>query len=311
MPMLCAKAAGQPITHSRFSHYNASVNTPKMTLPRIRKLYKNNTPISVITAHDYISGLMADRAGIDIVLVGDSLSMVAMGYDNTNEIDLDEMIYHTKAVSRGVKSAFLIADLPFGSYEVSPEQAHTSALKMMKYGLAEAIKLEGGVEKAPTIKKLSSSGIPVCAHIGLTPQRTSSLGGFRVQGKTLKSATSVLEDALAVQEAGASMMVLEAVPDRIADIIAQQIEIPIIGIGAGPGTSGQVLVQLDMLGGFDTFAPKFVKKYADYLETNVGAIKAYHEEVKSRSFPAKEHCYTVSDEEYEKFKAFVAQKSKS
>lgn len=309
--MLCAKASRRPLIHGRLSHYNASENKPKMTLPRIQKMYKNNTPISVITAHDYISGLMADRAGVDIVLVGDSLSMVAMGYANTNEIDLDEMIYHTKAVSRGVKSAFLIADLPFGSYEVSPEQAHTSALKMMKYGLAEAVKLEGGVDKAPTIKKLTSSGIPVCGHIGLTPQRASSFGGFKIQGKTVKSAASILEDALAVQEAGASMLVLEAVPDRIGDILAQQIKIPIIGIGAGPATGGQVLVQLDMLGGFDTFAPKFVKKYANYLETNVNAIKAYHEEVKSRSFPAKEHCYTVSDEEYEKFKAFVAEKNKS
>lgn len=291
----------------RYSHYNAASiegkdARPKVTIPAIRKMYRNKEPISAITAHDYISGIMADRAGVDVVLVGDSLSMVAMGHANTNEIDLDEMIYHTRAVARGVESAFVVADLPFGSYEVSPQQAMASAIKMVKKGFAEAVKIEGGRELAPAIKQLTSFGIPVVAHIGLTPQRQSSLGGFRVQGKTVASAVSVLEDALAVQEAGAFMMVIEAVPDKVGKLITDKMSIPTIGIGAGPGTSGQVLVQLDMLGGFDGFVPKFLKKYANILETNVKAMRQYSDEVKQRSFPSSEHCYAIKDDEFAKVK---------
>jgi 3-methyl-2-oxobutanoate hydroxymethyltransferase len=295
----------------RYSHYNLQPNPngppvrPRMTIPQLRKLWKSKTPISMVTAHDYVSGMLADRAGVDMVLVGDSLAMVAMGHESTSEIELDDMVYHTRAVARGVKSAFLVADLPFGSYEMSIEQAFASAVRMIKKGSAQALKLEGGRELAPTIKKLTDFGIPVVGHVGLTPQRQTSLGGFKVQGKTAKTALSILDDALAMQEAGSFLIVLEAVPDRVGQLITEKLNVPTIGIGAGPGTSGQVLVQLDMLGGFDTFVPKFLKKYANYLETNVNAINTYHQEVKDKQFPTSEHCYTINDEEFEKFTALV------
>lgn len=294
----------------RYSHYNSKANSerPKMTIPLIHKLKRQGIPISMITAHDYISGMLAEKAGVDIILVGDSLSMVAMGHPNTNEIELDEMIYHTRAVSRAVASSFLVADLPFGSYEISPEQAFESACKMVKKGFAEAVKMEGGIELVPTIRKLTSFGIPVLGHIGLTPQRQSSLGGFKVQGKTVKSALSILEDAKAVQEAGAFAIVLEAVPDRVASLISDKLSVPTIGIGAGAGTSGQVLVQLDMLGGFDAFVPKFLKKYSNYLETNVNAIKKYSDEVKAKQFPSSDYSYSIKDEEFEMLKDAILEK---
>ncbi|ODQ68059.1 hypothetical protein NADFUDRAFT_81143 [Nadsonia fulvescens var. elongata DSM 6958] len=284
---------------------------PQVTIPELNRLRKNDIPISMITAHDYVSGLMADQAGVDMILVGDSLAMVALGYANTNEIEFDEMIYHAKAVSRGVKSAFIIADLPFGTYEISPEQAVESAIQMIRRGKSQAIKIEGGQELVPTIKKLTSFGIPVMGHIGLTPQRQSSFGGFKVQGKTAKSAESILDDALALQEAGCFAILLEAVPDKVGQIITDVLDVPVIGIGAGPYTSGQVLVQLDMLGGFGTFSPKFLKKYSNYLEDNITAIKRYSEEVKDRSFPAKEHCYSIKAEELDKFKNVVDIKLKA
>lgn len=305
--------ASRPFQHGRqYSHYidpsEIKASRPKVTIPQIRKMYKSNTPITVLTAHDYISGLIADRAGVDMVLVGDSLAMVCLGYQDTNEVTLQDMIHHCRAASRGVSSAFLIADLPFGSYGMSPEQTFESAVKMVKEGKAEAVKIEGGVEIAPHIKKLTEFGIPVMGHIGLTPQRQSSLGGFKVQGKTSKSAMSILEDALAVQEAGCFSMVLEAVPDRVGALITEKLKVPTIGIGGGPGTSGQVLVQLDMLGSFDSFIPKFLKRYSNHLESSIQAIEQYRNEVQGRQFPAKEHCYTIKDDEFEKFSNEVARK---
>lgn len=210
------------------------------------------------------------------------------------------MIIYAKAVSRGVNAAFLVADLPFGTYGISAEQSCESAFRMVKEGKVEAVKIEGGKEMAPSVKKLTSLGIPVICHIGLTPQRQSVHGGFKVQGKTAKSAASILEDAAALQEAGCFMFVLEAVPDKIGGLVTDKVKVPVIGIGAGPKTSGQVLVQLDMLGGFDAFQPKFLKRYSNYLQENTRAIKQYISEVKTRSFPALEHCYTMKDEEFKK-----------
>lgn len=218
------------------------------------------------------------------------------------------MIYHAKAVSRGSKSCLLVADLPFGSYEVSPEQAAASAIQMIKRGDMQAIKIEGGVENSATIKKLTSMGISIMGHIGLTPQRQASLGGFKVQGKTAESAESILQDALALQDAGCFAIVLEAVPAPMADLITQKLSIPTIGIGAGPHTSGQVLVQLDMLGGFDGFTPKFLKKYSNYLDINTEAIKQYNSEVKERQFPEPQHCYNVKQENVDKFKQLLQEK---
>lgn len=292
-----------------YSHYidpsEQKASRPKTTIPQLHKLYRDRTPISFLTAHDFISGVLADRAGVDAVLVGDSLAMVCLGYPDTNEIELDDMIHHSRAVARGVSSAFLVADLPFGSFGRSPEQTYDSAVKMVKRGKMDAVKIEGGVEIVPSVKALTTMGIPVLGHVGLTPQRQASFGGFKVQGKTADSAISILNDALALQEAGCFGVVLEAVPDRVGKLITEKLSIPTIGIGAGPGTSGQVLVQLDMLGGFDSFVPKFLKRYGNYLNDNVKAIEQYNNEVKGRQFPESEHCYTIKDAEFEKFQQSV------
>ncbi|KAJ3101808.1 hypothetical protein HDU97_001034 [Phlyctochytrium planicorne] len=241
-------------------------------------------------------------------LVGDSLAMVALGYDSTNRITLDEMIHHSKAVARGCKNPFIVGDLPFGTYETSPDQAVQSAIKFIREGMVEAVKLEGGVEMAPTIERITKVGIPVLGHIGLTPQRASALGGFKVQGKTVEKAKKLLEDAKALQEAGCFAVVLEAVPSPVATYITQKIGIPTIGIGAGNGCSGQVLVQLDMLGMFDKFLPKqaFCKLFANLDPAIVAALKTYSDEVKARTFPAAEHTYGMDAGEAEKFKEWCA-----
>lgn len=284
----------------RFSHYNADA-APKVTLPNLYNMFLSKEPIVTLTAHDSISARLADKAGVDIILVGDSLAMVAMGYESTSEITLEDMIYHTRAVHRGAKRPFIISDLPFGSYEQGPDQALASAVAMIKKGRAECVKFEGGRELVPTVKRLSSYGISTCPHIGLTPQRQISTGGFRVQGKTAETAITVLEDALALEEAGANFLLLEGLPARVGEEITKSVNIPTIGIGAGPKTSGQVLVQLDMLGGFDAFVPKFLKRYANLLEYATNAIGDYQRDVKLGLFPAKENCYTMKTEEYQDF----------
>lgn len=316
VPAAAAVGASRGIhaTPAAHSHYNdpassATPAPPPKTLMDINKLYRNNTPITVLTAHDYISSKIANAAGVDIILVGDSLSMVALGYTNTNEIELDDMIHHARAVRRGSLQAFIVADLPFGSYEVSTEQALAAAFRMVKRAGVDAIKFEGGKENAGLVRHMSQRGIPVMGHIGLTPQRASSLGGFKVQGKTAATAELILEDALALQEAGCFSMVLEAVPAPVADLVTKQLRVPTIGIGAGPHTSGQVLVQLDMLGGFDGFTPKFLKKYSNYLDINTKACAAYVDEVRAGTFPEiGTHTYAIKDAELNKFKQLVAEK---
>ncbi|KAK7966566.1 uncharacterized protein PG986_000843 [Apiospora aurea] len=258
----------------------------------LRSMYKKNEPITMITAHDFPSAHVADAAGMDMVLVGDSLAMVALGMEDTSEVLVEEMLLHCRSVARATKAAFTIGDLPMGSYEISPEQALDTAIRFVKEGRVQGIKLEGGKEMAPTIAKITRAGIPVLAHIGLTPQRQNSLGGFRVQGKTADGAMRVLEDALAVQEAGSFATVLEAVPAEVASIVTQKLSIPTIGIGAGNGCSGQVLVQ-------------FVKQYGNVWAESLKAITAYHEEVKARSYPAPEHTYPISKEELEVFSQAV------
>ncbi|KAI2708141.1 hypothetical protein DTO012A7_8483 [Penicillium roqueforti] len=279
----------------------------KVTIQTIQNLYKKNEPITVLTASDFPSGHVADTAGMEIVLVGDSLAMVAMGMEDTNEVTMDEMLLHCRSVNRAVKSAFTIADLPMGSYETTPEKALTSAIRMVKEGGMKGVKLEGGAEMASTIRKISQAGIPVMAHIGLTPQRQHSLGGFRVQGKSAAGAVKLLRDALTVQKAGACMVLIEAVPPEIAGIITRRLSVPTIGIGSGNGCSGQVLVQVDMLGNFPEgrFLPKFVKTYADVWGEARRGIEAYREEVKSRAFPSVEYTYGVSKEVLEEFEKVV------
>ncbi|KEQ82053.1 hypothetical protein M438DRAFT_278756 [Aureobasidium pullulans EXF-150] len=281
----------------------------KVTLPTIMSLYRKNEPITVITAHDFPSAHVADQAGMDIVLVGDSLAMVALGMDDTSEVLMEEMLLHCRSVARGAKSAFIVGDLPMGTYEISPDQALASAITMIKTGRVHAIKLEGGADMAPTIKKITSAGIPVLAHVGLTPQRQNSLGGFRVQGKTTASALKLLDDAIAVQEAGAFAMVVEAVPAEIATLVTKKLRVPTIGIGAGNGCSGQVLVQVDMLGNFPPgrFLPKFVKKYGDVWGEASRAIALYKEEVKSRVYPAIEHTYPMPKEELAEFRRLIGE----
>ncbi|GAP91264.1 putative 3-methyl-2-oxobutanoate hydroxymethyltransferase [Rosellinia necatrix] len=266
-------------------------------------MYKKNVPIAVMTAHDFPSAHVADAAGVDVILVGDSLAMVALGMQDTSEVTVDDMLLHCKSVARATQAAFTIGDLPMGSYEISPEQALATAIRFVKEGRVQGIKLEGGKEMAPTIKKITQAGIPVLAHIGLTPQRQNALGGFRVQGKTVKGALGVLEDALAVQEAGCFAMVLEAVPAEVAGIITQKLSVPTIGIGAGNGCSGQVLVQVDMSGNFPPgrTIPKFVKQYGNVWAESLRAIESYRDEVKSRQYPAPEHTYPIPKEELDAF----------
>ncbi|KAF7530056.1 hypothetical protein PCG10_005031 [Penicillium crustosum] len=285
----------------------AASTRKKVTIQTIQNLYKKNEPITVLTASDFPSGHVADTAGMEIVLVGDSLAMVAMGMEDTNEVTMDEMLLHCRSVNRAVKSAFTIADLPMGSYETTPEKALTSAIRMVKEGGMKGVKLEGGAEMASTIRKISQAGIPVMAHIGLTPQRQHSLGGFRVQGKSAAGAVKLLRDALAVQKAGACMVLIEAVPPEIAAIVTQRLSVPTIGIGSGNGCSGQVLVQVDMLGNFPEgrFLPKFVKTYADVWGEARRGIEAYREEVKSRAFPSVGYTYPVSKEVLEEFEKVV------
>ncbi|RYO96130.1 hypothetical protein DL764_007534 [Monosporascus ibericus] len=257
----------------------------------------------MITAHDFPSAHVADAAAMDMVLVGDSLAMVALGMEDTSEVLVDEMLMHCRSVARATKAAFTIGDLPMGSYEVSPEQALQTAIRFIKEGRIQAVKLEGGKDMAPTIEKITKAGIPVLAHIGLTPQRQNALGGFRVQGKTSAGALRVLEDALAVQEAGSFAVVIEAVPAEVASIITRKLFIPTIGIGSGNGCSGQVLVQVDMSGYFPPgrFLPKFVKKYGDVWMESYRAIESYRDEVKGRHYPAPEHTYPMSEAELEAF----------
>jgi len=261
----------------------------------------------MITAHDFPSAHVADQAGMDMVLVGDSLAMVALGMEDTSEVTMAEMILHCRSVARGAKAAFIVGDLPMGSYEVSSEQAQQSAIRMVKEGRVHGIKLEGGVEMAPAIAKITMGGIPVLAHIGLTPQRQNALGGFRVQGKSIAGALRLLTDASAVQEAGAFAVVLEAVPAGVAALVTKKLRIPTIGIGAGNGCSGQVLVQMDMSGNFPEgrFLPKFVKKYGDVWGEARRAIEAYRSEVKDRSYPAPEHTYPMPKEDFAEFERLV------
>ena len=263
----------------------------------------------MLTAHNYPSALLAEAAGIDIILVGDSLAMVSLGMPDTSEVTLDEMIMHARAVSRAASTSFTVADLPMGSYEISPEQALASAIRMMKQGRMKSVKLEGGVEVADTVRKIATAGIPVMGHVGLTPQRQHALGGFRVQGNTVSKAVRLLEDARAVAEAGAFAVVLEAVPPEIAEVVTSELSVPTIGIGAGGGTSGQVLVQMDMLGTrpSGSFLPKFVKLFGNEWESNLAAVEQYKEEVVGRTYPAAEHNYKSSPDVAAALKEVIAQ----
>lgn len=272
----------------------------KVTVNTFKKAKEEGTKLTMLTAYDYSTAKLIDEAGIDSILVGDSLGNVMLGYEDTVPVTMEDMIHHGAAVSRGAKHALVVLDMPFMSYQVSVEEALKNAGRLMKEAGAGAVKLEGGQEVCPQIRAMVKAGIPVCAHIGLTPQHINAFGGHKVQGKSEESAAKVLKDALAVQEAGAFAVVLEAVPARLAALITERLDIPTIGIGAGNACDGQVLVYQDMLGMFSDFTPKFVKRFADVGEVMKSAFAAYKKEVSEGSFPAEEHTYTIDDEVIEK-----------
>lgn len=276
----------------------------KMTIPDLLAK-KNSQPITMVTAYDYSSALLVDRAGMDMILVGDSLGMVMMGLESTTPVTMDIMLHHCRMVARGTKSAFLVGDMPFMSYQISTTEAVRNAGRFLQEAGMEAVKLEGGQVVAERIRAIVAGGIPVVGHIGLTPQSVTSLGGYKVQGKTAVSAHKLWQDAEALQEAGCFSLVLEAVPAKIAAEISQRLEIPTIGIGAGVGCDGQVLVFHDMLGLFDKFTPKFVKQYAQIGEQISQALAAYRDEVQTGAFPAAEHSFAIPEAEFEDFLGLV------
>ena len=257
---------------------------------------KGKHPISMLTAYDYNTARTIDEAGIDMILVGDSLGNVMLGYENTLAVTVDDMIHHGKAVCRGVQNAFVVIDMPFMSYQASVEDAVRNAGRIVKETNCNAVKLEGGVEYTDRIKSIVQAGIPVVAHIGLTPQSVNAFGGYKVQGKTLEQARKLLRDAKVVEEAGAFAITLECVPAALAKMITEQSKALTIGIGAGNDCDGQVLVYQDMLGFTDGFTPKFVKKYANLHSVMLESFRQYKEDVENRTFPAEEHTYDISDE---------------
>jgi 3-methyl-2-oxobutanoate hydroxymethyltransferase len=272
----------------------------KITLTDIMDKKKAKMPITMLTAYDYPTALLVDEAGIDIILVGDSLAMVVLGYQDTVSISIDEMLHHIKAVTRVAKNSFVIGDMPFGSYNISVKDAVANAVRFMKEGRVSGVKLEGGKEMALTIEAIVKAGISVQGHIGLTPQTIAALGGFKVQGKNAEAAKKLIEDAKALEDAGCFSIVLEAIPAEISKKITESVSIPTIGIGAGADCDGQVLVLHDMIGLFDRFTPKFVKRYAAISKTILAAIKEYKDDVENKKFPQEKHSFAIPDKELKK-----------
>jgi 3-methyl-2-oxobutanoate hydroxymethyltransferase len=271
----------------------------KVTTLTLASRKKRGEPITMLTAYDYPTALALDRAGIDSILVGDSVGMVILGYETTLSVTMEDMLHHCKAVARGARYAHLVGDMPFMSYQVSTGEALRNAGRFLQEAGMDAVKLEGGREVASTIEATVTAGIPVMGHLGLTPQSIRKFGGWKVQGTSAGAARRLVEDAHTLENAGCYAIVLEAIPDRVAELIAQRLSIPIIGIGAGPGCDGQVLVSNDLLGAFDRFTPRFAQKYADLGAVMEHAFLAYMDDVATRRFPAAEHSYHIKDEEFE------------
>ena len=279
----------------------------KVTSSTLFEKKQNHEPITCLTAYDYAGARLVDEAGVDMILVGDSLGMVMLGYENTLPVTVDEMLHHTRAVRRGVKRAFLIADMPFASYHVSGKDAIRNAARFIKAG-AEAVKIEGGEKRAHLVERLVDAEIPVVGHIGLTPQSLHGMGGYKVQGKTLKAVEQLMHDALALERCGSCCVVLEGIPREVAALITQEIEIPTIGIGAGPECDGQVLVFHDVLG--LTFAPpaKFVRRYADLASIISKAVHAYADDVKARAYPSDAESYHLPKDTLSALQAIAERK---
>lgn len=263
----------------------------KVNVNTLFEMKKSGEKISALTAYDFTMASLMDKAGVDLILIGDSCGNVIAGYDTTIPVELEDIIYHTRSVKRGVERAFVVADMPFMSFQESPEQALRNAGKLMKKGRAEAVKLEGGQHMAETIGKITKSGIPVLGHLGLTPQSVYAFGGYQVQGKGKNQAEKLKDDALALQKAGAFAIVLEKIPAQLAGEISESLKIPTIGIGAGSGCDGQILVSYDMLGLNEKFNPKFLRKYADLATEIKGAVRNYTNDVKSGRYPTEDESY--------------------
>ena len=273
----------------------------KVTTLTFRLKKQHHEPISVITAYDYSSAVLVDQSGMDCILVGDSLGMVVLGYDNTLAVTMEDMLHHCKAVRRGAVRALLVADMPFMSYQVSAEDALRNAGRFLQEAGMDAIKLEGGIPRLDAIRKIVQAGIPVMGHLGLTPQSIHQLGGFRSQGNKATSAQHIYEDALRLEDAGCFSIVLESIPGRLAEKISSKLSIPTIGIGAGAGCDGQVLVYHDLLGLFDRLKPRFVKTYTNLSQMVLEALIAYKTDIENKSFPGVEHTFEMSEEEWTAF----------
>jgi 3-methyl-2-oxobutanoate hydroxymethyltransferase len=286
------------------------MSTEKITLPRIAEMKRAGERIVMVTAYDYPSAQIVDEAGVDIVLVGDTAAMVVLGHDATTPVGMDEMLMMASAVRRGLERPFLIGDMPFGSYESSNEQAIENAQRFVKEAGCDAVKLERGGASTDRARAIVRSGIPVMGHVGLTPQTASALGGFKAQGRTAETAAKLTVDALGLQSVGCFAIVFEAIPSAVTEALMPKLEIPVIGIGAGPATDGQVLVLHDLLGVYAGHKPKFVKRFADVRGESLKGVRAYTEEVRAGTFPNEDqHTYSIPQEELEEFARYLEEES--
>jgi 3-methyl-2-oxobutanoate hydroxymethyltransferase len=270
------------------------------TISEFLQMKKNGEKIVMLTAYDYPSGRLAEQAGIDVILVGDSLGMVVLGYDSTVPVTMADMIHHSRAARRGARDTFMLTDMPYLTYQISTAQAMENAARLVQEGGCEGVKIEGGEEVTPQVRALVSAGIPVCGHIGLTPQSATALSGYKVQGRTAEAAKKLLHDALALEEAGAFMIVLECIPAQVAEMISKRLSIPTIGIGGGAACDGQVLVFHDTLGLFERFVPKFVKQFETLGVKAKDALALYADEVRSGAFPGATHSFSMNEEQLQK-----------
>jgi 3-methyl-2-oxobutanoate hydroxymethyltransferase len=290
-------------THPSQISATAAIDRLPVTLPRLAEMKRLGDPIVMVTAYDFPSARAAEEAGVDIVLVGDSGAMTVLGYPSTVAVELDELLVLARAVRRGLRSPFLVGDMPFGSYEVSDEQAITNALRFVKEAGCDAIKLEGGgPASCARARAIIGAGIPVMGHVGLTPQTATALGGYRAQGRNADAAARVAADALALQEAGCFAIVFEAIPSDVATLLMERIEVPVVGIGAGPSTDGQVLVFHDLLGIREGLGARFVKRYANLQDEMAAGVGAFADDVRSRRYPAPEHGYAIDADELSSFR---------
>jgi 3-methyl-2-oxobutanoate hydroxymethyltransferase len=277
----------------------------RLTIPDLYAMRERGEKITFLTAYDYPMALLEDRAGVDLILVGDSVAMTVLGYDTTLPMTMDEMILFTKAVRRAAKRAFVIGDLPYMSYQASNEEAVHNAGRFMAECGTDAVKLEGGRRMAERVEAIVRAGIPVMGHIGLTPQSYTQLGGYRAQGRDAATAKALIDDALALQEAGAFAILLECIPAKVAEIIYDRLEILVLSLGSGPKADGQMMIVHDMLGLFEKFTPKFVKRYVNLSEQILGAFKSFVEDVREGRFPQPEHLYNIPEEELEKLQRML------